>query len=111
MNEHNQIRITTLRWSFQSNLIFSISESKSSSIPLSALSLIMIFILSLFECVTRPSLLSLKEIRLIVTANWFFHVSNFLRSFMISFKYGLLLLRYSLTNSVLFLLLLLLYST
>ena len=37
-------------------------------------------------------------------------MSDFLRSFMISFRYGLILLRYSSSNSALFLSLLLLYS-
>ena len=39
---------------------------------------------------------------LISIVNWIFHLSDFLRSFMISFKYDLILLKYSLTNSVLF---------
>ena len=46
---------------------------------------------------------------LIFIINWIFHVSDFLRSFMISFKYGLVLLRYSSTDTV-FLSPLLLYS-
>ena len=65
---------------------------------------------SLFKCIAYSSLLSLEEIKLIVAVNWIFHVSDFLRLFMISFKYGLILLRYSLIESVLFLSLLLSYS-
>ena len=42
--------------------------------------------------------------------NWIFHVSDFLRLFMMSFKLGLILLRYSSTDNVLFLSLLLSYS-
>ena len=43
--------------------------------------------------------------------NRIFHVTEFLRLFMVNFKYGLILLsRYSPTDSVLFLSLLLLYS-
>ena len=51
-----------------------------------------------------------REIKLIVIVNWIFHVPEFLRSFMMSFKYDLIFSRYSATNSVLFLSLLLLYS-
>ena len=47
--------------------------------------------------------LSIEGIKLFVTVNWIFHLSDFLRLFMISFRYGLILLRYSSTNSVLFL--------
>ena len=50
----------------------------------------MISILSLFEWITRFSSRSLEEIKLIAIVNWIFHVSDFLRSFMISFKYGLI---------------------
>ena len=70
----------------------------------------MISMLPCFEYITRSSsLLYLEEIKLIVVVNLIFHLSDFLRLFMISFKYDLILLRYFLTNSV-FLLPLLLYS-
>ena len=59
--------------------------------------------LSLFECITRSSSLSMEEIMLFAIINWTFHVSDFLRLFMMSFKYGLILLRYSSTDIVLFL--------
>ena len=49
--------------------------------------------LSLFECITRFLSLALKETKLIDIVNWIFHVSKFLRSFMISFKCDLILLR------------------
>ena len=53
----------------------------------------------------------LYNAKLIAIFNWIFHVSDLLRSFMTSFfKYGLVLLRYSSTDSVLFLSPLLLYS-
>ena len=66
--------------------------------------------LSLFECVaSSSSLSSLGEIELIAIVNWNFHVSDFWRLFIMSFKYSLTLLRYSSTDSV-FLSLLLLYS-
>ena len=55
-----------------------LSESKS-SITSSASSIIMISILSLFECITRSSSLSIKKIKLFAVANWIFHVSDFLR--------------------------------
>ena len=67
--------------------------------------------LSLFDCIRHSSSISpLEEIKLIVIVNWIFHVWNVLRSFMIYFKYGLTLLRYSSTDSVLFLSPLLSYS-
>ena len=51
--------------------------------------------LSLFECITGSSLLSyLEELKLFVTADWIFHVSDFSKLFMISFKYCLILIRY-----------------
>ena len=49
--------------------------------------------------------------KLIAIVNWIFHISDFLRSFMMSFKYGLILLRYSSIDRILFLSPLLLYST
>ena len=70
----------------------------------------MISMLSLFECFRRFSSINLKEIKLISIANWIFQESDFLRSFMKSFKYGLILLRYYSFDSVLFLSPLLSYS-
>ena len=72
------------------------------SITQSALSLIMISMLSLFECITCSSSLSLEEIKLIAVVNCISNVSDFLRLFMMSFKYGVILLRYSSTDKVLF---------
>ena len=66
--------------------------------------------LSLFERITRSSSLSLEEMKLLAIANLIFHVPDFLRLFMMSFRYGLIKLRYSSTDSVLFLSLLLSYS-
>ena len=67
--------------------------------------------LTLFDCIRHSSSISLlEEIKLIVIVNWIFHVWNVLRSFMIYFKYSLTLLRYSSTDSVLFLSPLLSYS-
>ena len=43
--------------------------------------------LSLFECITRFSSLSIEEIKLFAIVNWIFHVSDFLRLFIMSFKY------------------------
>ena len=81
-------------WSLISCLF--ISESKSSFITSSASSLITISMLSLTECITRCSSLSMKEIKLFAII----HMSDFLRLFMMSFKSGLILLRYSSTDSV-----------
>ena len=59
--------------------------------------------LSFFECITCSSSLSLEEIKLIAIFNYIFHVSDLLRLFMMSFKYGLIALRNSLSDRVLFL--------
>ena len=59
--------------------------------------------LSLFGCIKRSSSLSMEEIKLFTIAYCIFHVSDILRLFIMSFKYGLILLRYYLTDSVLFL--------
>ena len=87
-----------------------LNESKSYLITSSAPSLIMISMLPLFECITCYSSLSMEEINLFANVNWIFHMSDFLILFMMSFNYSLILLRYSWTNSVLFLSLLLSYS-
>ena len=73
-------------------------------------SLIMIFMLTRFECISRSSSLSMEEIKLFAIASLVFHVPDFSRLLMISFKYGLILLWYSSTDSVLFLSLLRSYS-
>ena len=62
----------------------------------------MISFLSLFEYITHFLSLHLEDIKLIAFVNWIFLV-HVLRSFMISFKCGLILLRYSSNDSVLFL--------
>ena len=58
--------------------------------------------LSLFECITRSSPLSLEDEKLIAIVNSIIHVSDFSRSLMISLKYKLILLRYSSIDGVLF---------
>ena len=88
--------ITTFNLCFEPNLMPGKNWLKNFSVTSSALSLIMV------------SLLTLQEIKLIAISNWILNVSDFLRLFMIFFKYGLILLKYSLTDSVLFLALLLL---
>ena len=80
----NKDKLSTFYLFFQ--LIF-LSNSKNSSITSSASSFIRISMLSLFEYISRSSSLSsLEEIKFIVIANQIFHVSDFLRSFMVSFK-------------------------
>ena len=69
----------------------------------SASTLIMISMLSLFECTTCSSSFSIEEIKLFAIANWIFQIPDFSRLLMLSFKHGLILLRYSSTDSVLFL--------
>ena len=57
IHEHNQRQTLFL------------SDLKSSSITSSASSLIMISMLSVFECITRSSLLSIEEIKLFAIVN------------------------------------------
>ena len=71
----------------------------------------MSYMLSFFECITHSSSLSLEEIKLLAIVNWIFYVSDFLKLFMMSFKYGLTSSRYYLSDRVLFLTPLLSYST
>ena len=66
--------------------------------------------LSSFECITCSLSLSMEEIKLFAIGNWIVHLSDFLRRFMMFFKYGLILVRYSSTDSVLLLSPLLSYS-
>ena len=70
----------------------------------------MISLMPLFDCITRSLLLHLEDIKLIAIITWIFCVSGSFRLFMISIKYGLILLRYSSNDSVLFLSLLPSYS-
>ena len=51
----------------------------------------------------RLFILVFKEIKLIASATWVFYGSYFVRLFVMFFKFGLILLRYYSTNSVLFL--------
>ena len=67
--------------------------------------------LSLFECITRSSSVSLGKVKLITLVNGISHLSEFLRSFMMSFKYGLILLSYSSIDKFLYLSPLPSYST
>ena len=46
--------------------------------------------LLLFECITRSSKISLEYINWVSDVKWNFYVSDFLRIFIISFKYGLI---------------------
>ena len=107
-----QSKIKSLPFIDVSNPIWYLERSdlKSSTIISSALNLIMISMLSLLECITHSSSVSLEDKNITYIVNWIFHVSNFLRSFMISFKYGLILLTYSLIDSFLFISPLLSYS-
>ena len=69
------------------------SDWKSSSITSFALSSVMISMLPLSECITSSSSISLGEIKLIAIVNWILHVSDFLRLFMLPFKYGLIFIK------------------
>ena len=105
INEHNQ-RQTRCLFSIQIILIsiFDLSESKNHFITSSTSSLIAISILSLFEWFTCSASLSMmEEVKSFAIVNLIFHGWDFLRLFMMSFKYGLILLRYSSAIRVLFL--------
>ena len=101
INEHNQTNLLSFIDSFNLFWYLFLSDSKSSSTTSSASSFIIISMSPVFECISySSSLSSLEETKLIASINWIFYVSDFLRSFMISYKYGLILLRYSSTDSV-----------
>ena len=98
MNEHNQGQTHYISLMVP-NYFDIIRFSRTSS----TLSFIIISILLLFEHISpSSSLSSLEETKLTVIVNWISHVSSFLRSFMISFKYGLILLRYCSTENFFF---------
>ena len=75
---------------------------KRSSIISSALSVIMISMLWLLQGIPNSSSLFLKNIKLIPIFNWIIPVSDFLKSIMTSFNYGLVSLKYSLADNNLF---------
>ena len=66
---------------------------------------ILSYFILILKCITCASSLSLKDIKLNAIVNWIFHVwfFFFLRSYMKSFMCGFIFLRYSSTDSVLFL--------
>ena len=75
ITEHNQGQTHYL----SSTLNLFLRESKSSFITLSALSLIMISMLSLSQCITGSSSSSMEEVKLCTTVNCIFHLPDFLR--------------------------------
>ena len=95
INEHNQPRKKWLKKLFYNIICFVINHD--------------LYVITFF--IKRSLSFSLAEPKLIVIVNWIFHVSDFLRSFVISFKYCLISLSsYSSTDSGLFLSPLLWYS-
>ena len=72
------------------------SDWKNSAKALSALLWVMISMLLLFKCITRSWSMPLEETKVSAIVNWIFHGSDFLRLFMMSFKYGLVSSKYSL---------------
>ena len=73
-------KTTTSHWCFQ--IILTSINPNTFSITLSALSLIVISMLSFFECITYSSSLSLEEKKEVTIVKWVLHVSAFLRLFM-----------------------------
>ena len=80
------------------------SDSRRSLITSSASLHTMTSMLSLFKYITHSSSIFLEEIKLIAIVNWIFHGSGSRRSFIKSFKYGLVLLTdfYSVTITFIF---------
>ena len=88
-------KLTTFHCNVSKTFRYSLrKDTKSFLTTSSALSVIMISLLSLFECIMHSSSLSLEQIKLVAVANWIFHVPDFLRLFMISFKYELIVFLY-----------------
>ena len=85
-------KIKISQWCFQSNLISIKKSFKNFFSTSSALLLIMISMLS--QCMAHSSSSSLEETKSVAIVIWIFYVSDFLRLFMMSFKYVLILLRY-----------------
>ena len=84
------------------NYLDILSDLKSFSITSSVSWSIIISMLSLFECIARSSSLPIEEFKLFDIVNWIFLVSNVLRLVIMSFKYGIISLSNSSTESVLF---------
>ena len=94
--------ITTFHWYFQPNLISRKWLKKL------FYNFIFFIINHHFYAITfwmhyMLSIISLEEIKLIAIANRIFRVSDCLRLFIMSFKYGLISSRYSLPDNILFL--------
>ena len=88
----------------------SLSEWESLSITSGCFIVNHNFYINNFECITCSSSLSMEEIKLFAIVTWTFHVSGFLKLFMMSFRYDLILLKYSSREISLFVSSLLLYS-
>ena len=61
------------------------------------------FYVIIIRSISYFSIMSLEERKLIAIVNWIFHITDLLRLFIMSFKHGLIFLRYSLVERVLFL--------
>ena len=77
-------------WFFLHNLIFLRSDSKSYSLTSSALSYQYDFYFIILWMHYTLSISVFRRNEVNSYCNWIFHVSDFLRLFMVSFKYGLL---------------------
>ena len=94
-------RAFKMKWKAFYIIFHQLSVAKN-SLKREIVPLIMTSMLSIFDCIKYSSSLSMEEIELFAIVNWISHVSDFLRIFMDSFKQGLILLRYSSTDIVLF---------
>ena len=81
-------KIKSLPFSDVSNSIWYLERSSSRSYLVTSftLSYVITFVLSLFQCITCSSSVSLEEIKLTAIVNWTVHVPDFWRSFIIPFK-------------------------
>ena len=97
ITEHNQRQTNYLLSILNYFGYLFLSKSKISFITSSALSLIMICMLSLFQSIPHSFSFYIEEIKLFAVVNWIFHISYFFRLFMMFFKCGLILFGYSST--------------
>ena len=103
INEHNQRPIHYLSSIPKLFLVSLFEWFKKKFIFFYTSSLVMISLLSLFECISYTSSFSSEEMKLLAIVNWIFGVLDFVRLFTLFFKYILFLSKYSSTNSFLFL--------
>ena len=96
--------VLTFNWCFQPNMIPRKKRLKKSFYNFIFFIINRVFYVINFWkfFIIHSSSLRLEEINWTVIVNWMLHVSNFFRSFMVSFKYDLISLIYSSNDSIYF---------